>query len=111
MVSPSTKNVNKARTTLRGPGSGREGTSRLWVARLPLALLFALLSLLPGPALAQQAVVYSSVSTIHQLRWAMANAQHIVVNAHLDLSWERIQPNSAWMFPLQGVRSIRVRQL
>lgn len=76
---------------------------------MSMVLFSGLLASLPGSALAQQADTVFSVSTIRELGQAMETAQHIVLNDHLDLSEVPLQPNTAWMYPLQGVRSIRVR--
>lgn len=88
--------------------SGRRCQGSAWSWWVPLALFSGLLGSLPGSSLAQQTDTFTSVSSIPELAQAVASAQHIVLNNHLDLSLVPLQPNSEWMYPLQGVRSIRV---
>jgi hypothetical protein len=102
-----TSQTNK-KTTLRCCARGRTEGSNCgvqWVS----AVLLALLSFQPAPCAAQREDTFVAASTVQQLRWAFENVEHVVLTAHLDLSWEPAQPNSAWMYPLQGVRSLRVR--
>ena len=68
----------------------------------------ALLLCALAPAVAQDAE-FASIASVAEFRQAVdAQAQHIVLQSHLDLSREQLVAGQSWLFSLQGVQSIRV---
>lgn len=80
----------------------------MWMKSLSVALFAALCSA-PTVCQAQRRQEIASVSTILQFREAMELAEHVVLNAHLDLSVEPAQDDSAWLYTPNRLKSIRVR--
>ena len=59
-------------------------------------------------AIAQE-TEFASISSIAEFKRAVdGQAQHIVLQAHLDLSREQLVAGQSWLFSLQCVQSIRV---
>lgn len=89
--------------------NGLSSSGRGWNNR---SLFLALMVMSGAPARAQSGseVPVVVVSSLEQLRAATdASAPHIVLQSHLALTSLPPQDAGEWLFPLQGVKSIRVR--